>query len=83
MITNNPTPRSLVYRLFTIEIERQGDLAILRWQSASGDYTATQQVVGDEWTDGELIRFAMDAVDIIWKHWNRLEFQTATRREDV
>ena len=74
------TPTKLKYRHFHILIIRHRFTATVHWHNPAIDYIGYQQVNSRQWSDGELFRFAMDAIDTIWSHIDRVEYQSLTGR---
>ena len=64
-----------------IYIDRQSETAIVSWWSIANDHVGYQQVESESWTDGELLRFAMETIDFLYKHYDQMEYQRMTGRD--
>lgn len=74
------TPKRFKYRTFDVLLQSQNLTTTVHWSNAAIDCIGYQQVPSHQWSDGELLRFAMNAIDDIWQQINRVEEQTITGR---
>lgn len=75
------TPKQFKYRRFDILLVSQNLTTTVHWSNAAIDCIGYQQVPSRQWSDGELLRLAMNVIDEIWRQIDRAEYQIITDRE--
>lgn len=81
MIADRDPTNTVEYRKCHIYIDRQADTTIVSWWSFDNDHVGYQQVESVSWSDGELLRFSMEMIDTVYKHYEQMQYQRMTGRD--
>lgn len=81
MIADRDSMNTVQYRKCHIYIDRQTDTTIVSWWNDANDHVGYQQVESLSWSDGELLRFAMEMIDLVYRHYDQMQHQRMTGRD--
>ena len=73
MITPKTNALRLPYRLAEILLIHSTDYMSVHWNFPGMPTMGFLQVDSHDWSEGELLKFAMDSIDLIYAQWDRIE----------